>query len=143
SWPWPAWVTTRMPRARSFGYNSATGNPACSDHGAAGFLRVPGVVWRGMSGNVSRKGDAGLVTGLAAGLTVKAAAAAAGVTERTVHRRLEDPGFRRVVTEARARFVENALGQLAEASTEATATLRALLKADGESVRLGAARSIL
>lgn len=65
------------------------------------------------------------------------------MSERTAHRRLEDAGFRQQVTEARARLVENALGQLADASTEATATLRALLNADGEGVRLGAARSIL
>jgi hypothetical protein len=132
-----------MPGARSTGYNLANGNPACSDHGAAGFLRVPGVGWRGMAGNGNRKGDSALVAALASGMTVKDAAESAGVGERTAHRRLEDATFRRAVGDARARMVENALGQLADASAEAVTTLRALLKADGETARLGAARSIL
>ena len=40
-------------------------------------------------------------------------------------------------------MVEAAVGQLADASTAATATLRKLLAAEAETVRLGAARSIL
>ncbi len=99
--------------------------------------------WRTLAGNGKRKGDSALVAALAAGMTVKDAADAAGVRERTAHRRLEDAGFRREVAGARARLVEHALGQLADASAEAVTTLRALLHAEGESARLGAARSIL
>ena len=40
-------------------------------------------------------------------------------------------------------MVEAAVGQLADASTAATATLRKLLAAEAETVRRGAARSIL
>lgn len=90
-----------------------------------------------------RKGDAALVAALAVGMTVRDAARAAGLSERTAHRRLEDPGFRRTVADARARLIESACGQLAEASTAAVSTLRALLDAEGENVRLGAARAVL
>jgi hypothetical protein len=73
-----------------------------------------------MTENAWRKGDAALVVALAAGKTV-----------------------RQAVAEARSKLVDAALGQLADASAEAVTTLRALLHAEGESVRLGAARSIL
>jgi hypothetical protein len=97
-----------------------------------------------MAGNGKEaRGDAALLTALAAGATVRDAARRAGVSERTAHRRLADPDFRRRLTEARAGMVERALGQLAEGSTEAVATLRKLLKAKGDTVKLGAARTIL
>lgn len=87
--------------------------------------------------------DGALVLFLATGLTVEAATRKAHVSPRTVHRRLADPDFRRRVTEARADMVQRALGKLADGSTEAVETLRQLLKAEAENVRLGAARSIL
>jgi hypothetical protein len=93
--------------------------------------------------NAWRKGDSALVVALAAGKTLRDAAKAAGVAEATAHRRVKEPGFAEAVAEARSKLVDAALGQLANASAEAVTTLRALLHADGESVRLGAARSIL
>ena len=90
-----------------------------------------------------RKGDSGLVAALAGGATVRDAARSAGVSERTAHRRLEDAAFARRVAEARAELIAQAVGTLADASTVAASTLRGLLKAESESVRLGAARSIL
>jgi len=96
-----------------------------------------------MSDFARRKGDAGLITALAGGRTIRDAARTSGVSEATVYRRLEDPAFRQRVAEARGKLVDNALGQLADASTQAVATLRALLAAEGESVRLGSARAIL
>jgi hypothetical protein len=96
-----------------------------------------------MSGIERRKGDAALVAALASGRTVRDAAKAAGVSEATAHRRLREPAFRQAVSEARGRMVENAVGQLADASTAAVATLRALLEAEADTVKLGAARAIL
>jgi hypothetical protein len=89
------------------------------------------------------RGDAALLTALAAGATVRDAARRARLSERTAHRRLADPAFRQRVTAARAGMVERALGQLAEGSTEAVGTLRKLLKAKADTVKLGAARTIL
>jgi hypothetical protein len=89
------------------------------------------------------RADALLLTALAAGATVRDAARRAGVSERTAHRRLADPAFRQRVTEARAGMVERALGQLADGSSEAVGTLRKLLKAKADPVKLSAARTIL
>ena len=90
-----------------------------------------------------RKRDSALIAALAGGATIRDAAAVAGVSESTVHRRLDDPDFRRRVADARAEMLSRAVSQLADASTEAVATLRALLDAEAETVRLGSARAIL
>lgn len=95
------------------------------------------------NGRRNRKGDTALMTALASGQTVRDAARSAGIGERTATRRVADPDFRRRVAELRAEMIGRALGQLADGMTEAAGTLRKLLAADGESVRLGAARSIL
>jgi hypothetical protein len=96
-----------------------------------------------MAENGRRKGDEALLLALAAGRTVRDAAAAAGIGERTATRRMANPEFRRQVTELRADMVQRALGKLADAATEAVNTLRGLLAGESESVKLGAARSIL
>jgi hypothetical protein len=90
-----------------------------------------------------RKGDAALLLALASGRTVRAAARAAGIGERTATRRLADPAFRRRVSELRAEMVERALGRAAWGMRAAADTLRQLLRAEKESVRLGAARALL
>jgi hypothetical protein len=90
-----------------------------------------------------RKADAALLVALAAGQTVRDAAQSAGLGERTATRRVADPEFRRRVYELRAEMVGQALGKMADGMTEAADTLRKLLTAQSESIRLGAARSIL
>jgi hypothetical protein len=90
------------------------------------------------------KGDDALALALAAGRTLRDAAAGAGIGERTAARRRADPGFRRRVDELRADLVARALGRLADGMTEAADVLRALLAAGTPpAVRLGAARSLL
>jgi hypothetical protein len=96
-----------------------------------------------MAENGRPKRDEALVLALAAGRTVREACCKAGISERTAFRRLEDSAFRRRVTEVRADMVQRALGKLADNAAAAADTLRKLLKADGENVKLGAARSIL
>lgn len=96
-----------------------------------------------MAGGDRRNANPVLLAALAGGATVQDAATLAGVSERTAHRRLEDPAFQREVLAARAALVTGAVCKLAAASTEAADTLRALLGAESETVRLGAARSIL
>lgn len=96
-----------------------------------------------MAASGRKSADAVLVATLAGGATVADAALAAGVAERTVYRRLQDPAFVQAVNGARAEMITRAVGQLADASTEAAATLRNLLSATSETVQLGAARSVL
>ena len=96
-----------------------------------------------MAGGDRKNADSALITGLACGGTVEAAAKTAGVSERTAFRRLEDPSFRRRVAEARDAMVSRAVARLSATSTLAADTLRELLKARSETVRLGAARAVL
>ena len=96
-----------------------------------------------MTGGDRKNADSALILAIAAGATIRDAAVSAGVSESTAHRRLDDPAFTRQVDDARAEMIARAAGQLADASTEAVATLRALLDAEAETVRLGSARAIL
>jgi hypothetical protein len=84
-----------------------------------------------------------LLGALAAGSPVDQAAETAGVSVRTAYRRLADPGFARRLAQARDELISSALGELVECASEAVATLRALLQAKDERVRLGAARNTL
>ena len=85
----------------------------------------------------------GLRLALASGATVAQAAEKAGCSPRTVYRRLDAPGFRQAVANLRSEMVSQAAGQLASRMAEAAEALQKLLTAESETVRLGAARSIL
>jgi hypothetical protein len=103
-----------------------------------------GEEWPIMAGSGRRNADEALALALASGQTVRDAAAAAGVAERTATRRWADAAFRRRVAELRGDMVGRALGRMADGMTEAADVLRALLAADTPpAVRLGAARSLL
>jgi hypothetical protein len=90
-----------------------------------------------------RNGDEALALALASGRTLRDAAAAAGIGERTATRRWADPAFRRRVSDLRGELVGLALGKLADGMADAAVTLRKLLNADSEAVRLGACRAML
>jgi len=84
-----------------------------------------------------------LAAELAAGKTVRDAATAAGVAERTAHRRLTDAEFKARVTGLRASMVSAAAGRLADGMGEAATVLRALLASEDEHVRHKAAVKLL
>ena len=96
-----------------------------------------------MARNGRAGGDTTLVVALASGLSNRQAAKQAGCSERTVARRLADPAFRRRVDETRAATIAQTAAQLTAAGLAAVRTLLTLLDAEGESVRLGAAKAIL
>lgn len=87
--------------------------------------------------------DGVLAAALAQGSTWVEAAKQAGVSQRTVGRRLADPGFKAQVARFRAELLDRALGRAADAATEAVETLRKLLGSKNEMVQLGAARGLL
>lgn len=85
-----------------------------------------------------------LLISLACGSTIEAAAAKAGLTKRTVHRRLEDPDFRQQLQEFRANMIERASSMLGAAAMEAVKTLLSLMERTvPHATRLGAARAVL
>jgi hypothetical protein len=90
-----------------------------------------------------RNADEALALALATGQTLRDAADATGIGERTATRRMADPAFRQRVAELRADMVQRSLGRMADGMSDAADKLRELLAAESESVRLGAARTLL
>ncbi len=88
--------------------------------------------------------DERLLMALACGAAVEVAARTAGVSERTVYRRLQDPAFRGRLQEVRADMLQRTSGMLTAAGGEGVKTLLALMKETAPpAVRLGAARAVL
>ncbi len=90
-----------------------------------------------------RNADEALALAIAGGRTLRDAARAAGVSERTAARRWADKDFRLRVSELREEMTRCALGRLADGMGEAADTLRGLLSAETDGVKLAAARAIL
>ena len=85
-----------------------------------------------------------LMIALACGATVEAAAAKAGIAERTVYRRLDDPDFRQKLQEFRSNMVERASAMLSASGLEAVKTLLGLMERTiPHATRLGASRAVL
>ena len=84
-----------------------------------------------------------VVAALASGHTMQEAAKGAGISPRTVSRRLADPAFKQRIQTLRGEMIGQALGRMADGMSDAAAALRKLLKAKSESVRLGACRAML
>ena len=84
-----------------------------------------------------------LAAQLAAGKTVRDAAAAAGVSEKTAHRRAGDPEFRKQVSGVRAGLIGSTAGILADGMAEAAGALRALLADSDPNVRHRAAVKLI
>jgi hypothetical protein len=97
-----------------------------------------------MAQNGKHADDPKIMLALTCGASVEGAARQAGVSERTVRRRLKDPRFMRKLNKLRAEMHLRLADQLTAASTEAVRTLVLLMK-DGNSgtVRLGAARAVV
>lgn len=96
-----------------------------------------------MTEDVRPEGKTAVLLALARGCSATEAAAAGGVSDRTVRRWLENPGFRAEVNRQRAEMLGQTAGALVDAATEAVATLRGALGAEAESVRVRAAVAIL
>ena len=96
-----------------------------------------------MTAGDRKTAEAALLAALAGGATVQEAAEQAGVSEATAYRRLREPAFCQQLSEARAELIKRAVGRLARDCSAAADTLRDLLTAESETVRLGAAKGIL
>jgi hypothetical protein len=97
-----------------------------------------------MSPKRRKRGEDVLVTALACGATVEGAARKAGLSVRTVYRRLADPEFQERLRQERAELARRAAGLLTAASLE---SVRTLVELQGTALppaaRLGAARAII
>lgn len=99
--------------------------------------------WQIVAGRGRADADYALAAALAAGRTVRDAAAAAGVGERTAFRRLTDPAFAGRVAVLRADMVRAAAGRLADGMAGAADVLRGLLADPDSHVRHKAAVKVL
>lgn len=98
---------------------------------------------RGTRGPKRPAADGLAAAALANGATRPEAARAAGLSERTIRRRLGDPDFRALVADCRARITADVLSGTAELAGRAVARLGVLLDDENPHVSLGAARTIL
>ena len=90
-----------------------------------------------------RKYDELLIIALAQGATSAQAAEAAGVSERTVFRRRDDPEFKNKWREANKEIRDQARSNIANLAWKAASTIGSLLESQSEQVRLRAARTVL
>jgi hypothetical protein len=88
------------------------------------------------------KTDAVLAASLAAGATHEQAAAAAGVSLRTVGRRMADPDFRKLVDREQDSILERFTGGAAAKLGETLERLGELIHSTKELVALGACRTL-
>jgi hypothetical protein len=89
------------------------------------------------------KGRTAAVLALAQGEPTSVAAAAAGVSKRTVERWCNDSEFAFEVRDTRTELLNTAVGQLAAGAAEAVTALRAALVDDDGRNRVQAARTLL
>lgn len=95
-----------------------------------------------MSQNQRHRSDDLLVLALARGETLTTAAQLAGVSARTVNRRLTLSDFRAEVQRARAQLVDAAAGKITNGLDAAAECLRKLLTSDSDAIKLSAARAL-
>ena len=88
-------------------------------------------------------GDDALFSALLAGAHIENAAMAAGVSQRTVYRRLADPIFRQRIESAREAMRESILTRLTDAAGDAVSSLWELLEDKEPDIRLKAAKALL
>ncbi len=89
-------------------------------------------------------GDDGLFRALVSGCHIENAALVAGVSQRTVYRRLADPQFRKQIDQARQSLRESILAKLTDAGHDAIGVLVDLMHSSDEaSVRLKAAKAVI
>lgn len=95
-----------------------------------------------MAGGGRKSADDALAAALAAGQTLRDAATAAGVSERTAARRAADPAFQRRVEALRAELVSAALGRLAALLSDATDALKRAVSCGKVATEVKAATAI-
>jgi hypothetical protein len=91
-----------------------------------------------------KKGDTELVLALACGASPENAALKAGLSRRTVYRRLADSAFRAQVADLRAELVRRTASMFTAAGMASIKTFTTLQEsAVSEAVRLGAAKAVI
>ena len=93
-----------------------------------------------MSQNVPPEKDSMLAFALASGTSISDVAAQNDMDRKTIHRKLENPEFRRLVAEFRDRLIGAALGRMTDAMTRGADELTRLLDSPEPHIKLRAIR---
>lgn len=89
------------------------------------------------------RSDHQLLSALTSGSSVRDAASAAGMSERTAYRRLQDPDFRARLTDARRQVVASAVERMTVTFVDAIDELHRLVRSEQESTRLRAVKLVM
>jgi len=84
-----------------------------------------------------------LAVALATGQSVRDAATAVGISERTAYRRVADTDFQRMLRQLRGEMVDSAIGKLSSSMAAAAAILSELLNDNDANIRFKAAVKLL
>jgi hypothetical protein len=96
-----------------------------------------------MSHTIDPQKEKQLIADLAAGMTIQEAADAAGVSKRTVNRRLANPRFKRCIMDVRASCVANATARLLTGLKQATNVLNLLVESSDQRIQERAAIKLI
>lgn len=86
--------------------------------------------------------DSLLALAIASGKSITEVAEQAQIERSTIYRKLENPGFHRLVCEFRDKLIATALGRIADSMTRAADALTQLLDSPEPHIRIRAARSL-
>ncbi len=96
-----------------------------------------------MSHSIDRQKEKQLIADLAAGMTIQEAADAAGVSKRTVNRRLANPRFKKCIMDVRSSCVSNATARLLTGLKQATNVLNLLVESSDQRIQERAAIKLI
>ena len=85
-------------------------------------------------------GDLPFLDSLVQGRSIKDAASAAGISERTAYRRLNCPEFTQLIDDAKRAHVEAVGTRLSSILTKSIETVASLMESDSDTVRLKASQ---
>lgn len=103
--------------------------------------KMSGIFHKGDMTKINNKEKA--LTALLNSSTITDAAAASGLSERTLYRYLEEGDFKKQFRSARREMVEHSITEIQKATTEAVETLRRNLYCENPSVEVRTAQIIL
>jgi hypothetical protein len=91
----------------------------------------------------NRGADAQIIAGIVEGLTRAETAERAGISERTLRRRLKDPSVLHAIAEARVQIHEQVMGRLQHLAFKAVDQFDSVMDAGRDAARISASRAVL
>lgn len=90
-----------------------------------------------------RAADTQIIVGIVEGLTRAETAGRAGISERTLRRRLKDPSVLHAIAEARVQIHEQVMGRLQHLAFKAVDQFGSVMDSGRDAARISASRAVL